>query len=231
MSKKETSPPTAQPFGLEGHDWVAHSINAKEKSPMGTNTTIGLDLAKLVFSACEQDAFGRVCQRKDLRRSALLPWLAQLPAGTPFRKSKTSKNDRNDAEAIATAARRGNMRFVPIKSEHQQTRLAWHRVREGYKADALATSNRLRGLLAEFGVVMARSEPALLRALGDDVIRAGLPPVLLGLLDQHAAHWRQLRECLAECDRHIATQAKADQRCVRVQQLTGVGALTADAMV
>src|SRR5690606_24987503 len=161
----------------------------------------------------------------------LQPKLIAAQFVSPFRKSKTSKNDRNDAEAIATAARQGNMRFVPIKSEHQQTRLAWHRVREGYKADALATSNRLRGLLAEFGVVMARSEPALLRALGDDVIRAGLPPVLLGLLDQHAAHWRQLRECLAECDRHIATQAKADQRCVRVQQLTGVGALTADAMV
>src|SRR3546814_19608404 len=70
------------PFGLEGHDWVAHSINAKEKSPMGTNTTIGLDLAKLVFSVCEQDASGRNLQRKDLRRVALAPWLAQLPAGT-----------------------------------------------------------------------------------------------------------------------------------------------------
>src|SRR3546814_18955607 len=70
------------PFGLEGHDWVAHSINAKEKSPMGTNTTIGLDLAKLVFSVCEQDASGRNLQRTDLRRVALAPWLAQLPAGT-----------------------------------------------------------------------------------------------------------------------------------------------------
>src|SRR5690606_29642742 len=82
MSKKETSPPTAQPFGLEGHDWVAHSINAKEKSPMGTITILGLDLAKLVFSACEQDALGRIRQRKDLRLSTLAPWLAQLPAGT-----------------------------------------------------------------------------------------------------------------------------------------------------
>src|SRR3546814_19474092 len=165
------------PFGLEGHDWVAHSINAKEKSPMGTNTTIGLDLAKLVFSVCEQDASGRNLQRKDLRRVALAPWLAQLPAGTivameacsgahhwarccqayglapkliaaqfvaPFRKSRTTKNERNDAEAIATAARQGNMRFVPVKTVDQQARLAWHRVREGYKTEVLATSNRIR---------------------------------------------------------------------------------------
>src|SRR3546814_15942250 len=70
------------PFGLEGHDWVANSINAKEKSPMGTNTNIGLDLAKLVFSVCEQDASSRNLQRKDLRRVALAPCLAQLSAGT-----------------------------------------------------------------------------------------------------------------------------------------------------
>jgi len=43
---------------------------------------------------------------------------------TPLRKSRTSKNDRNDAEAIATAARQGNMRFVPVKAVDQQAMLA-----------------------------------------------------------------------------------------------------------
>src|SRR3546814_633093 len=131
-------------------------------------------------------------------------------------KSRTTKNDRNDAEAIATAARQGNMRFVPVKTVDQQARLAWHRVREGYKTEVLATSNRIRGVLAEFGVVMARNDQALLRVLGDTAMRTGLPSTLLELLDQQAAHWRQLRERLAECDRHIAAQARADQRCVRV---------------
>jgi transposase len=226
--------------------------------------TIGVDLAKQMFSTCEVDPGGRVRQRKDFRRQAFAEWLPQVPADTivameacggahhwarrcqayglqpklmaaqfvaPFRKSKASKNDRNDAEAIATAVRQGNMRFVPIKTEAQQARLAWHRVREGYKVECLATSNRLRGLLAEFGVVVARNDPALLRALAEPGVRAGLPAVLVELLDQHAAHWRQLRERLAECDRHIAAQARADARCVRVQQLTGIGPLTADAVV
>lgn len=40
------------------------------------------------------------------------------------------------------------MRFVAIKTVEQQARLAWHRVREGDKAEALAIGNRLRGLLA-----------------------------------------------------------------------------------
>jgi transposase len=161
--------------------------------------TIGVDLAKSVFSVCEVDGSGRVMRRQDLRREAFSVWLAQVPGGTvvameacsgshhwarrcleyglqprlmaaqlvkPYRKSQHGKNDRNDAEAIATAARQGNMHFVPIKNIDQQARLSWHRVREGYKVEALAISNRLRGLLAEFGIVMAKSDKALRRTTG-----------------------------------------------------------------
>ena len=38
--------------------------------------TIGVDLAKDVFSVCELDAGGRVGQRKELRRDAFAAWLA-----------------------------------------------------------------------------------------------------------------------------------------------------------
>lgn len=109
--------------------------------------TIGVDLAKSVFSVCTVDAAGRVQRRQELGREALALWLAQLPAGTrvameacsgahhwarcclayglqpqlmaaqfvkPFRKSCTAKNDRNDAEAIATAARLGSKPWTPI---------------------------------------------------------------------------------------------------------------------
>ena len=51
----------------------------------------------------------------------------------PFRKSQAAKNDRNDAEAIATAARQGNMRFVPVKTVEQQAHL-----RRGKKVGGLA---------------------------------------------------------------------------------------------
>src|SRR3546814_4336742 len=63
--------------------------------------------------------------------------------------------------------------LVPVKTVDQQARLAWHRVREGYKTEVLATSNRIRGVLAEFGVVMARNDQALLRVLGDTAMRTG----------------------------------------------------------
>ena len=226
--------------------------------------TIGVDLAKSVFSNCELDGNGRVVQRKDLRREAFSIWLAQLPAGTvvameacsgahhwarlclehglqpklmaaqfvkPFRKSQAAKNDRNDAEAIATAAQQGNMRFVPVKSLDQQARLSEHRVREGYKADALATSNRLRGVLAEFGVIVAQGDTALRCVLAGLSEQTTVPVTIRTLLGDLQQHWQQLRERVTTCDARIAAQSKADDRCARIQKIIGIGPLTADALV
>lgn len=161
----------------------------------------------------------------------LTPRLIAAQFVTPFRKSRSTKNDRNDAEAIATAARQGNMRFVPVKTVEQQARLSCHRVREGYKTEALATGNRLRGLLAEFGIVVAQNDHALRRALAEPSVRSTLPVMLLELLDDVSGHWQQVRDRIAACDKRIATHAKLDQRSVRVQQLIGIGPLTADAVV
>jgi len=232
------------------------------KSPMRT-ITIGIDLAKSVFSACTLDDAGRVVQRQELRRDAFIAWLAHVPAGTavameacsgahhwarrciehglqprlmaaqfvkPFRKSQAAKNDRNDAEAIATAARQGNMRFVPIKSLEQQARLSEHRIREGYKADALAASNRMRGLLAEFGIVVAKSDAALRRLLAG-LGELPIPASTRIALDELQHHWSALRDHEAACSRRILAQARDDARCRRLQQIIGVGPLTADALV
>jgi transposase len=226
--------------------------------------TIGVDLAKSVFSVCEVDGSGRVMRRQDLRREAFSVWLAQVPAGTvvameacsgshhwarrclehglqprlmaaqlvkPYRKSQHGKNDRNDAEAIATAARQGNMHFVPIKNIDQQARLSWHRVREGYKAEALAISNRLRGLLAEFGIVMAKSDKALRRTLADLEEHTWLPWEFRELVRDLATHWEKVRTALDACDARIEAHARDDQQCVRLRGIVGVGAITADAMV
>ena len=98
----------------------------------------------------------------------------------PFRKSRRTKNDRADAEAIATAVRQGDMRFVPVKTVGQQVRLSWHRVREGCKVESLAIGNRIRGLLAEFGVIVAHSDLALRCLQGDLDAQLGLPAELRG---------------------------------------------------
>ena len=226
--------------------------------------TIGVDLAKVLFSACEVDGPGHVLRRQDLRREPFALWLAQQPAGTvvameacsgahhwarrclehglqprimaaqfvkPFRKSVRSKNDRNDAEAIATAARQGNMRFVPLKDIDQQVRLSWHRVREGYKVESLAIGNRIRGLLAEFGVIVAQSDLALRRLLADMDGQPGLPAEFKELLRDLADHWQQLRLHFDACTARIEAHARQDERCLRLRAIVGIGPITADAAV
>ena len=44
--------------------------------------TIGVDLAKSLFTICETQSSGRVLRRRDLHRDAFATWLAQQPAGT-----------------------------------------------------------------------------------------------------------------------------------------------------
>jgi transposase len=82
---------------------------------------------------------------------------------TPYRKS--GKNDGNDAEAICEAVSRPNMRFVPIKSVDQQALLTLHRVRQGFVAERTAIVNRIRGLLAEFGIVLPQGVESVRRGL------------------------------------------------------------------
>jgi len=69
---------------------------------------------------------------------------------------KTNKNDLRDAEAIAEAVTRPSMRFVPIKNVEQQDLQALHRVRERLMGARTALVNEIRGLLAEYGIVLHR---------------------------------------------------------------------------
>ena len=61
------------------------------------------------------------------------------------------------------------MRFVTIKTLNQQGMLCVHRLREGFKEKRTACINRIRGLLAEFGIVLAQS-PRVLRSHLHDIL-------------------------------------------------------------
>ena len=86
---------------------------------------------------------------------------------TPYRMSgKRGKNDAQDAAAICEAITRPHMRFVPIKEEHQQIILCLHRTRQGFVAERTASYNRLRGLIAEFGIVLPKKVTGLRQSIG-----------------------------------------------------------------
>jgi transposase len=160
-------------------------------------TTIGIDLAKEVFQIHGVDAQGKTVLRKQLRRSEMAKYFANLEPclvgieacgsahhwarklgefghtvklmSPQFVKPyvKTNKHDMADAEAICEAVGRPNMRFVPIKTVEQQAILSAHRARQGFVKARTAQANQIRGLLSEFGIVIPRGIQSIGKRIPD----------------------------------------------------------------
>jgi transposase len=149
----------------------------------------------------------------------------------PFRKSRAAKNDRNDAEAVLTAVRQPNMRFVAVKSVEQQACLSWHRMRQGWSEERTALINRLRGLLGEFGVWRGRSAAVLTRALPALEHDEALPLLVRRLLAEARPHLARLDEAIVECEVEIKSHIKGHVTAQRISAITGVGPLTTAAVL
>lgn len=149
----------------------------------------------------------------------------------PFRKSRSIKTDRNDAQAVLIAVRQPDMRFVSIKTVDQQAMLAWHRMRTGYISDYTALMNRARGILSEFGIWIRRSPHALGQALvtlqSDERLPARLRPVLAEVQEQ----LRVLKQRIERCDVEICAHAKHSEDAQRIIALSGIGPITASAAI
>jgi transposase len=147
----------------------------------------------------------------------------------PYRMSgKQGKNDAADAMAICEAVQRPNMRFVPIKSEEQQSRLLVHRARQGYVQARTATLNRIRGLLSEFGIVLPlKAEVVRCEARNHLEDLPGYANTVIGDLLRELAH---LDERIKQYDAHIRSMARECALAQRLMQL-GVGETTSTALV
>jgi transposase len=226
-------------------------------------TQVGIDLAKMVFQVHGVDARGKVALRKQLKRSQVAEFFAQLApcligmeacGGAHFwaRKLmefghtvkliapqfvkpyvKTNKNDAADAEAICEAVGRPNMRFVPIKNIEQQALLGLHRVRQGFVAARTAQANQIRGLLAEFGLVIPVGIRCIERKVPEFLEDGenGLSGASRALFARLFEHFRALDRQVAELEREINAWHREDSRSRRLQAIPGIGPLTASALV
>lgn len=152
----------------------------------------------------------------------------------PYRtQGRSGKNDMNDAIAICEAAGRPQMRFVPVKSEDQQAILLVHRLRRSAVAAHTRTINQMRGLMAEFGIIAPKGANTFkqhwpkLRAQHAD----RLPALAWQTLDPLFAELRTLHEKVLAFDRQIKRFVRDDERAYRLTQVTGIGVLTASAIV
>jgi transposase len=148
----------------------------------------------------------------------------------PYRLSgKRGKTDAADAAAICEAVQRPNMRFVPVKSLEQQSVLTLHRVRQGFVEQRTALINRMRGLLAEFGVVLPL-KASTVRAQAGAALE-DLPGWANLAIGDCLSELHRLDERIAQYDRHLATQARQDERARQLMRLGGIGETTATALV
>jgi len=230
---------------------------------MGEVITIGLDTAKSVFQVHGVDAGGAVVIRKKVSRAKVLEFFSSLPPSLvgieacptahhwsrklqaqghtvrlmppSYVKAyvKRSKNDANDAAAICEAVTRPSMRFVPTKSEQQQSALMLHRSRQLLVRQRTMLSNAIRGHLAELGIISAKGRNGtaelieILTNEKDDRIPAAARLSLTILARQYAAITTEI----GAIEKHIHAWHRSCEESRRLEEVPGVGPIVATALV
>ena len=221
--------------------------------------TVGLDIAKSVFHLVLMNRNGRVLKKKKLKRHQLLNFFAKLEQAIVVMEScatshywcreiaalghetkaiapqhvvayrKGNKNDYNDAQAIAEASQRDDMRFVPIKSQEQQDIQLVHRVRERLIAQRTALCNQIRGLIGEYGIVFPKGVSNLTKQL-PWVLEDAENGLSLLAREQFQGLFADLQEIQArikQVDKQINHIAKQSSVCQRLMSMTGIGPVIA----
>ena len=144
---------------------------------------------------------------------------------------KGNKNDYNDAETIAEASQRPNMRFVPIKSIERQDIQNLHRQRELIKKSRKALLNQVRGLLAEYAIVIIKGVAALHRDLTCILEDADneLTALSRGLFTELYDDLLVIEARFKKCEKRIITLNKENETCQRLIEVLGIGPIIASA--
>ena len=226
-------------------------------------TTIGIDLAKNLFQVHGVNEHGKIALKKQIKRDQMAEFFANLPPcligmescggahywarklqglghtvklmAPQFVKPyvKTNKNDAADAEAICEAVARPNMRFVPLKNVEQQAVLSLHRVRQGFVGARTALANQIRGLLAEFGLVVPQGISHVCGKVPELIEDASneLPGTFRLLIERLLDHLKELDRQVSELEAQIKTAHRNSEASRKLEKIPGIGPITASALV
>ena len=218
-------------------------------------SVVGIDIGKDVFHIIAFHPSGAIVLRRKIKRLALVATFERLPRcivgleaclsahfvsrtlrqlgfepriipakyTKPFVKGQ--KNDYNDAEGIAEAALRPNLKLVSEKTQDQLDLQALHRVRSRLVSRRTATINQIRAFLIEQGITVRRGARALRNSLfailkaRKDEISPRMSDILVGLYED----WLWLDERIESITREIEKVSLAERNCERLMSVPGVG--------
>ena len=147
---------------------------------------------------------------------------------------KRHKNDAADAEAICEAVTRPNMRFVPTKTEEQQSCcLTLHRTRHLFIRQQTSVINAIRAHLTEFGIVAPIGRNGVEQLLGvvADASDKRLPETARACVAALGAQLRILKAQILQFDRMITAWHRSSEASQRLDDIPGVGPALATALV
>ena len=230
---------------------------------MGEVSTIGPDIAESVFQIHGVDVDGAVVIRKQVSRVKVLQFFAAVPPclvgieacptahhwsrklqvlGHTVRLMppsyvkaylKRSKNDANDAAAICEAVTRPSMRFVPTKSEQQQSGLMLHRSRQLLVRQRTMLSNAIRGHMAELGIISAkgRNGTAELVEVIANAEDDRIPATARFSLDVLARQYATITAEIGTIEKRIHAWHRSCEESRRLEEIPGVGPIVATALI
>ena len=225
--------------------------------------SIGVDIGKDVFHIVGFDLGGKIVLRRKIKRFGLVGAFDKLPrcivgleaclsahfVSRSLRKlgfepriipaiyvkpfAKGQKNDYNDAEAIAEAVQRPNLKYVPEKTQDQLDLQALHRVRARLVSRRTATINQIRAFLIEQGITVRSGAHSLRNSLltilenRSDEISPRMSDLIVGLYED----WLWLDERIETVTGEIEEISRCEANCQRLMSVPGVGPMISTAMV
>ena len=238
-------------------------MGAKKSASLENLAVVGIDIGKDTFHLVGFDRSGQVVLRRQIKRLSLTATFEKLPRCVvameaclsahfvsrtlrrmgfdpriipaiyvkPFNKGQ--KNDYNDAEAIAEAALRPNLRTVSEKDQDQLDLQALHRVRARLVSRRTATINQIRAFLIEQGITV-RSGPRALKNSFEAILeqrRGEISPRMRGILIGLYGDWLWLDQRIETVSGEIEEISRTEENCANIMTIPGIGPMISTAMV
>jgi transposase len=145
------------------------------------------------------------------------------------------KTDALDAQAIWVAAQQPHILPVAVKTERQQACMALHGMRSQLMKMRIMQTNALRAIEGEFGIALPVGHNKLLKTIQGELAKAQqanlLAADLVVSIQEQLKRINAMQDDIDQIGQRLHAMIQEDHQMQAIQQIPGVGDLTASALV